>query len=231
MSLSAPSGSQIPQPHPAQSRAPTALPAPRDIAFLSLHRLVGFLFCFLSSFSGQAICLVGLFRPGQAETSMSQAFPTSACVGLPCPGSARCSSFASRHGTVAIPWANSAGCVPFPEPFLLPAPGWNRNLNFLVNKPRRRPRVVALEQPTVTSRSSWYRNCGSGTGRAKHGPFQPGLVPGQGKAPSSGRAGEDRLLPALFLYVFMCFHMFLYVPICLYIPIHSCMFLHISIYF
>lgn len=149
--------SQPPAPsHPEESN-PAALPMPQDFAFLSLHRFGVFFFFFfffpcLSSFSGQAICLVGLFQPERPEACMSQAFPTSACI-TQCkraPGSVILFARGQRAGSGGGGAAGSSAffllrfltprrcnrgrfpgqtlppgwlAFPFPEPFLWLAPG------------------------------------------------------------------------------------------------------------
>ena len=152
---SALAGSRSPHPHPTRRRAPGSPPSAAGLfAFLSLHRFVVFCFFFscLSSFSGQAICLVGLFQPERPEACMSQAFPTSACI-TQCkraPGSVPLFARGQRGGSGGGGAAGGSAsfllrfltprrcnrgrfpgqmlppgwlAFPFPEPFLRLAPG------------------------------------------------------------------------------------------------------------
>lgn len=71
-----------------------------------------------------------------------------------------------------------------------------------------------------------------------------GILPWHGKPPRSGRAGEDRLLPTLFisisfhsfpyisicLYIFLCFHTFPYFPKYFYVSTRSYMSLFVSVF-
>lgn len=77
-------GLAAPSPIPPRGEQPGSPPSAARLCFsFSPPFWCVFLFFFspcLSSFSGQAICLVGLFQPERPETCMSQAFPTSACI-------------------------------------------------------------------------------------------------------------------------------------------------------
>lgn len=151
---SAPSGSHSPQPHPARSRAPTTLPTPPGLCFsFSPPFCWGFfveIFFFHSFLLFRPSHLLGGFISAGAARNIHESGVSHFCLyyaeltcqaRLPLPGVSSEGlppplPDAPAMGPRPLPWANCAGSVPFPEPFLRLAPGWNRNLNFLVNKPR-----------------------------------------------------------------------------------------------